>query len=53
PLVLVGTREGEGAYDLAPKHMATPLGWGDYFCFVCTPEHRTYQNATREEEFTV
>ena len=23
----LGTREPDGGYDLAPKHMATPLGW--------------------------
>ncbi|NIP58001.1 MAG: flavin reductase, partial [Gemmatimonadetes bacterium] len=35
PLVVVGTREGE-AYDLAPKHMAMPMGWTGHFGFVCT-----------------
>lgn len=53
PLVVVGTREADGRYDLAPKHMATPLGWENYFGFVCTPEHTTYQNVRRERVFTV
>jgi len=53
PLVLVGTREKEGDYDIAPKHMAFPLGWENYFGFVCTPRHRTYHNARREGVFTV
>ncbi len=53
PLIVVGTREPEAGYDLAPKHMAMPLGWGNYFCFVCTPRHRTYQNICREKTFTV
>ena len=53
PLVLVGTKEEDGDYDLAPKHMALPLGWQDYFGFVCTPRHRTYHNARRERSFTV
>jgi len=53
PLVLVGTREEDGSFDLAPKHMAGPMGWGDWFGFVCTPRHRTYQNARRTGEFTV
>ena len=53
PLVVVGTREQEGGYDLAPKHMAMPLGWGNYFGFICTPRHRTYSNARREGYFTV
>jgi len=27
PLVLVGTLEVDGSHDLAPKHMAMPMGW--------------------------
>jgi flavin reductase (DIM6/NTAB) family NADH-FMN oxidoreductase RutF len=53
PLVLVGSKETDGTYDLAPKHMAMPLGWGDRFCFVCTPRHRTYGNIERHGFFTV
>jgi flavin reductase (DIM6/NTAB) family NADH-FMN oxidoreductase RutF len=53
PLVVIGTREEGGQYDLAPKHMATPLGWENYFGFVCTPQHRTYHNIRREQVFTV
>lgn len=53
PLIVVGTREPDGSYDLAPKHMAMPLGWENYFGFVCTPRHRTYQNIRREQVFTV
>lgn len=53
PLVVVGTREPSGDYDFAPKHMVTPLGWDNYFGFVCTPEHATYQNIVRDEVFTV
>ncbi len=53
PLIVVGTREVEGGYNLAPKHMAMPLGWENYFGFVCTPRHRTYQNVRREKTFTV
>jgi flavin reductase (DIM6/NTAB) family NADH-FMN oxidoreductase RutF len=53
PLIVVGTREKNGSYDLAPKHMAMPLGWENYFGFVCTPRHRTYQNICREQAFTV
>ena len=52
PLVVVGTREGDG-YDLAPKHMALPLGWQNYFGFVCTPHHATYHNAKHHGAFTV
>ncbi|MGF1472484.1 MAG: flavin reductase [Rubrobacteraceae bacterium] len=53
PLVLVGTKEEDEGYDLAPKHMAFPMGWDNYFGFVCTPRHRTYTNARREGVFTV
>ncbi|MGE5409294.1 MAG: flavin reductase family protein [Syntrophothermus sp.] len=52
PLVVVGTREGDG-HDLAPKHMAMPLGWQNYFCFVCSPKHATHANVERTGEFTV
>jgi flavin reductase (DIM6/NTAB) family NADH-FMN oxidoreductase RutF len=53
PLVLVGSKEPNGHYDIAPKHMAMPLGWGDRYCFVCTPRHATYRNIERERAFTV
>jgi len=53
PLVLVGTRESDGGHDLAPKHMAMPMGWKNYFGFVCTPRHHTYQNIKRDGVFTV
>ena len=53
PLVLVGTKEPDDSYDIAPKHMAMPLGWKDRYCFVCTPRHATYANVRAREEFTV
>jgi len=53
PLVVVGTRERGGGYDLAPKHTAFPMGWENYFGFVCTSRHNTYHNARRERVFTV
>ena len=52
PLVLVGTKEEDG-YDVAPKHLAMPLGWENYFGFVCTPAHATYRNVLTHREFTV
>jgi len=52
PLVVVGTKEGDN-YDLAPKHMAMPMGWDNYFGFVCTPRHQTYHNIKKEGTFTV
>lgn len=53
PLVIVGSKDTDGTYDLAPKHMAMPLGWGDRYGFVCTPRHRTYRNIEQHEVFTV
>jgi flavin reductase (DIM6/NTAB) family NADH-FMN oxidoreductase RutF len=53
PLVIIGSRDEGGGFDLAPKHMVTPLGWQNYFGFVCTPRHRTYQNIQRQRAFTV
>jgi len=53
PLVLIGTMEHDGRHDLAPKHMALPMGWENYFGFVCTPSHHTYVNVRREGAFTV
>jgi flavin reductase (DIM6/NTAB) family NADH-FMN oxidoreductase RutF len=52
PLVIVGSKEGDH-YDLAPKHLAMPLGWENYFCFVCSPRHATYHNVRRHGAFTV
>jgi flavin reductase (DIM6/NTAB) family NADH-FMN oxidoreductase RutF len=53
PLVLVCSKEAEGGYNLAPKHLAMPLGWENTFCFVCSPRHTTYQNIRRNSAFTV
>ena len=52
PLIIVGTKEGNG-YDMAPKHMATPLGPSNYFGFLCTPKHSTYHNIKEKKEFSV
>ena len=52
PLIVVGSKE-ESGFDLAPKHMATPLGFSDFFGFVCTPRHNTYQNIKKHLRFSV
>jgi flavin reductase (DIM6/NTAB) family NADH-FMN oxidoreductase RutF len=52
PLVLVGTREPDGAFDLAPKHRAVTLS-PTHFGFVCRASHATFRNAVREKAFTV
>ncbi len=52
PLVVIGTKEGN-TYDLAPKHLAIPIGFDNYFGFVCTPNHKTYHNVKKNKEFTV
>jgi flavin reductase (DIM6/NTAB) family NADH-FMN oxidoreductase RutF len=33
--------------------MAIPMGWQNYFGFVCTPRHHTYGNVQRDGVFTV
>ncbi len=53
PLVIVGSKEEDGRFDLAPKHLAMPLGWDNYYCFVCSPRHTTYHNIRRHGAFTV
>jgi flavin reductase (DIM6/NTAB) family NADH-FMN oxidoreductase RutF len=53
PLVLVATREPDGQADIAPKHLAIPMSWENYFGFVCTPRHATYTNIQRTGVFTV
>lgn len=52
PLVIIGTKE-DGKYDMAPKHMAGPVGFDNYFGFVCTPKHATYHNVLKTKFFTV
>jgi flavin reductase (DIM6/NTAB) family NADH-FMN oxidoreductase RutF len=52
-MVLIGTTEEGGDIDFAPKHMATPMSWENYFGFVCTPRHGTYKNISRTGQFTV
>jgi flavin reductase (DIM6/NTAB) family NADH-FMN oxidoreductase RutF len=53
PLVIVGSKEAPGRYNLAPKHLAMPLGWENHYCFVCSPRHTTYQNIREHGAFTV
>ena len=54
PLVVIGTKDEDAqTYDLAPKHMAAPMGWSSYYGFVCTPRHKTYRNAKHTGTFTV
>jgi flavin reductase (DIM6/NTAB) family NADH-FMN oxidoreductase RutF len=53
PLVIVGSQEEEGGFNLAPKHLAMPLGWENHYCFVCSPRHTTYHNIRRHGAFTV
>lgn len=53
PLLLIGTREPDGTAGFSPKHMVSPMGWDNYFGFVCTPTHSTYRNILRTEVFTI
>lgn len=52
PLALVGSKELDGSFDLAPKHMAMPVGWQNHWCFVCSPRHATYRNIKLHGQFT-
>lgn len=52
-LIIIGSKERDGSYNLAPKHMSMPLGSGPYFGFMSMPREITYQNIKREGEFTV
>lgn len=52
-LVIIGTKEENGSYNFAPKHMAMPLGFSNYFGFMGTPRKSTYRNVMREQVFTV
>jgi flavin reductase (DIM6/NTAB) family NADH-FMN oxidoreductase RutF len=53
PLVIVGSKDADGRFNLAPKHLAMPLGWDNYYCFACSPRHTTYHNIRRHGVFTV
>jgi flavin reductase (DIM6/NTAB) family NADH-FMN oxidoreductase RutF len=53
PLVIVGSKEQNGQFNLAPKHLAMPLGWENSYCFVCSPRHTTYHNIRRHGVFTI
>jgi len=53
PLVLVSTTEPDGSADVAPKHLAMPVSWDNWFGFVCHPKHGTLKNALRTGVFTV
>lgn len=52
-LVVIGSKEADGSYNFAPKHMAMPLGFSNHFGFMGTPRKSTYRNVQREGEFTV
>jgi flavin reductase (DIM6/NTAB) family NADH-FMN oxidoreductase RutF len=53
PLILVGSRNADASFNVAPKHMATPLGWENFYAFVCSPSHFTYRNIAAHGQFTV
>lgn len=53
PLVIVGSKDQDNRHDIAPKHLAMPLGWENFYCFVCSPRHATYRNIQGHGMFTV
>lgn len=52
-LVIIGSKEPDGSFNMAPKHMAMPMGFSNYFGFIGTPRKSTYRNVEREKVFTV
>lgn len=52
-LVIIGSKEPDGSFNMAPKHMAMPMGFSNYFGFMGTPRKSTYRNVEREKVFTV
>jgi flavin reductase (DIM6/NTAB) family NADH-FMN oxidoreductase RutF len=54
PLVLVTTLGPKGLPNVAPKTQNMDVGRREqYFAFVCTPHHHTYQNIKANHEFVV
>jgi flavin reductase (DIM6/NTAB) family NADH-FMN oxidoreductase RutF len=54
PLILVTTLGPTGLPNVAPKTQNMDVGRSEeYFAFVCTPEHHTYQNAKASGEFVI
>jgi len=54
PIILVTTLGSNGLPNVAPKTQCTSIGrHEEYFAFVCTPRHHTYQNAKADGEFVV
>ncbi|WP_440999942.1 flavin reductase family protein [Fodinibius sp. SL11] len=52
-LLIIGSKEEDGNYNFAPKHMAMPMGFSNHFGFMGTPRKNTYRNVQREKVFTV
>lgn len=52
-LILIGSKEENGSFNFAPKHMFSPAGWDNYFAFMGTPRKATFRNVEREKVFTV
>jgi flavin reductase (DIM6/NTAB) family NADH-FMN oxidoreductase RutF len=54
PLILVTTLGLKGLPNVAPKTQNMDVGRCEqYFAFVCTPQHHTYQNLKANKEFVV
>jgi len=52
PIVLVTTLGPSNIPNVAPKTQCMDVGrHEEYFAFVCTPKHHTYQNAKANKEF--
>jgi len=54
PIILVTTIGPSGISNVAPKTQCMDVGRREeYFAFVCTPQHHTYQNIKANREFVV
>lgn len=53
PLVVVGTRNADGSYDLYTTHRGYPLGPTNLFAFLGPPDATATANAVRERAFAV
>jgi len=54
PIILVTTLGPNGVPNVAPKTQCMDVGRREeYFAFVCTPQHHTYQNVKANREFVV
>ena len=52
-LLIIGSKEEDGQYNFAARHMAMALGFSKHFGFMGTPRKKTYRKIQRGKVFTV